>query len=76
MHNTMECRHYKKDGTPTGGTVSCQGKNPGNDRNSKKSYMQVVACMEKLGKSLKKVNKKSKKRHHHEESDSSDSDYS
>ena len=75
-HNTAECRRYKKDGTPTRGTSHRQGKSSGNDRNSKKSYAQVVARMEKLEKSLKKVNRKSKKRRRHEESDDSDSDSS
>jgi hypothetical protein len=75
-HNTAECRRYKKDGTPTRGTVARQGKSSGNDQNSKKSYAQVVARMEKLEKSLKKVNRKSRKRRRHEESDSSDSDSS
>ena len=76
MHNTTECCSYKKDGAPTHGTVSRQRKKSGNDQNSKKSYAQVVAHMEKLEKSLKKANKKSKKHCHHEESDSSDSNYS
>ena len=58
MHNTTECHHYKKDGTPTCETISHQGKISGNDQNSKKSYVQVVAHMEKLEKSLKKVDKK------------------
>ena len=75
-HNTAECRRYKKDGTPTRGTSHHQGKSSGNDRNSKKSYAQVVARMEKLEKSLKKVNRKSKKCCRHEESDDSDSDSS
>ncbi len=75
-HNTTECHHYMKDRTPTHGTVSRQRKSSVNDGNSKKSSAQVVARMEKLERSLKKVNKKSKKRCHHEESDSSDSDYS
>ena len=75
-HNTSECRRYKKDGTPTRGTITRQGKGSGNNQNSKKSYAQVVARMEKLEKSLKKVNKKCKKRCHHKESDSSNSNYS
>ena len=45
-------------------------KNSGNDRNSKKSFAQVLARMEKLEKSLKKASKRGKKRHCHEESDS------
>ena len=60
VHNTAECCHYKKDVTPTHGTVAHQGKSFGNDQNSKKSYVQVVACMEKLEKSLKKTNKENK----------------
>ncbi len=69
MHNTAECRCYKKDGTPTQGTTSHQGKNSGNDQNSKKSFAQVLARMEKLEKSLKKASKRGKKCRCHEESD-------
>ena len=68
-HNTAECHRYKKDGTPTQGTTSHQGKNSGNDRNSKKSFAQVIARMEKLEKSLKKASKRGKKCRRHEESD-------
>ena len=69
-HNTAECHCYKKDGTPMQETTSHQGKNSGSDQNSMKSFAQVLSCIEKLEKSLKKSNKRGKKRRHHEESDS------
>ena len=66
-HNIAVCRSYKKDGTPIQGTTSHQGKKSGNDQNSKKSFTQVLARMEKLEKSLKKASKRGKEKCHHEE---------
>jgi hypothetical protein len=73
--NTVECRRYNKDGTPTLGTFGQAARKSREDSRPKKSYAQVLARMEKLEKSLKKANKKGKKRHRREESDS-DSDSS
>eukprot|EP00804_Cyclotella_cryptica_P006016 CCRYP_000260-RA/>CCRYP_000260-RA protein AED:0.24 eAED:0.58 QI:0/0/0/1/1/1/3/0/279 len=74
-HNTAECRLYNKDGTPMRGTFGQAARKSHKDSCTKKSYAQVLACMEKLEKSLKKANKKGKKRCRREESDS-DSDSS
>ena len=68
--NTVECRRYNKDGTPTQGTSGQAARKSREDSCPKKSYAQVLARMEKLEKSLKKANKKGKKRRRHEESDS------
>eukprot|EP00804_Cyclotella_cryptica_P004303 CCRYP_013492-RA/>CCRYP_013492-RA protein AED:0.43 eAED:0.43 QI:0/-1/0/1/-1/1/1/0/75 len=75
MHNTAECRRYNKDGNPTRGTFGQAARKSREDSRPKKSYAQVLACMEKLETSLKKANKKGKKRRRREESDS-DSDSS
>eukprot|EP00804_Cyclotella_cryptica_P010182 CCRYP_013808-RA/>CCRYP_013808-RA protein AED:0.11 eAED:0.65 QI:0/0/0/1/1/1/2/0/398 len=74
-HNTAECRRYNKDKTPTRGTFGQAARKSREDSRPKKSYVQVLARMEKLEKSLKKANKKGKKRRRREESDS-DSDSS
>eukprot|EP00804_Cyclotella_cryptica_P019027 CCRYP_014452-RA/>CCRYP_014452-RA protein AED:0.34 eAED:0.34 QI:0/-1/0/1/-1/1/1/0/132 len=74
-HNTAECPLYNKDGTPAWGTFGQAAQKSREDSRPKKSYAQVLACMEKLEKSLKKANKKGKKRRRCEESDS-DSDSS
>lgn len=52
-HNTEECHHHKMDGTPIRGTIGQAGRKSGKDRNSKQYYMQVLAHVEKLEKSLK-----------------------
>eukprot|EP00804_Cyclotella_cryptica_P018650 CCRYP_007175-RA/>CCRYP_007175-RA protein AED:0.30 eAED:0.35 QI:0/-1/0/1/-1/1/1/0/169 len=70
MHNTAECRRYNEDGTPKRGTFKEAAQKSQEDSRPKKSYAQVLACMEKLEKSLKKANKKGKKRRRREESDS------
>eukprot|EP00804_Cyclotella_cryptica_P000880 CCRYP_001111-RA/>CCRYP_001111-RA protein AED:0.44 eAED:0.44 QI:0/-1/0/1/-1/1/1/0/75 len=70
MHNTVECRRYNKDGTPTRGTFRQAAQKSCEDSHPKKSYAQVLARMEKLEKSLKKANKIGKKHHRCEESDS------
>ena len=75
MHNTAECRHYNKDGTPTRGTSGQAARKSREDSRPKKSYTQVLARMEKLEKSLKKANKNGKKCRRREESNS-DSDSS
>eukprot|EP00804_Cyclotella_cryptica_P011196 CCRYP_007725-RA/>CCRYP_007725-RA protein AED:0.19 eAED:0.50 QI:0/0/0/1/1/1/2/0/254 len=69
-HNTAECRHYNKDGTPTQGTFGQAARKSREDSCPKKSYTQVLARMEKLEKSLKKANKKGKRRCRCEERDS------
>eukprot|EP00804_Cyclotella_cryptica_P024101 CCRYP_007318-RA/>CCRYP_007318-RA protein AED:0.41 eAED:0.41 QI:0/-1/0/1/-1/1/1/0/96 len=74
-HNTAECRRYNKDGTPTRGTCGQAARESHKDSRPKKSYAHVLACMEKLEKSLEKANKKGKKRRCYEESHS-DSDSS
>ena len=48
MHNTMESCCYKKYGTTTWGTFGQAQRKPDKDRNSKKSYMQVLTRMENL----------------------------
>ena len=69
MHNTMESCCYKKYGTTTWGTFGQAQRKPDKDRNSKKSYMQVLTQMEKLEMTLKKANKKGRKCHCCEEND-------
>eukprot|EP00804_Cyclotella_cryptica_P015762 CCRYP_013405-RA/>CCRYP_013405-RA protein AED:0.14 eAED:0.55 QI:0/0/0/1/1/1/2/0/303 len=75
MHDTVECCRYNKEGIPTRGTFGQAAQKSREDSCPKKSYAQVLACMEKLEKSLKKANKKGKKCRHCKESDS-DSDSS
>eukprot|EP00804_Cyclotella_cryptica_P020965 CCRYP_009287-RA/>CCRYP_009287-RA protein AED:0.81 eAED:1.00 QI:0/0/0/0.5/1/1/2/0/315 len=70
MHNTVECRRYNKDGTPTRGTFGQAAQKSREDSHPKNSYAQVLACMEKLEKSIKKANRKDKKCCCHKESDS------
>eukprot|EP00804_Cyclotella_cryptica_P003738 CCRYP_008910-RA/>CCRYP_008910-RA protein AED:0.41 eAED:0.41 QI:0/-1/0/1/-1/1/1/0/71 len=66
----MECRHYNKNGTPTRGTFGQAAQKSREEFRPKKSYAQVLACMEKLEKSLKKANKKGKKHCRRQESHS------
>ena len=69
-HNTTEWYKYNKDGTPTWGSFRQSVHKPHKDLNHKRPYVQMAACMEKLEKSLKKVNKMSKKWHCYYSSDS------
>ena len=66
----MEYHHNMKDRTPTRGTFDKSGRKSGENWNLKKSYVQVLACMEKLEKYPKKASKRGKKCHHDEGSDS------
>eukprot|EP00804_Cyclotella_cryptica_P028512 CCRYP_014795-RA/>CCRYP_014795-RA protein AED:0.30 eAED:0.30 QI:0/-1/0/1/-1/1/1/0/71 len=66
----MECCRYNKDGTPMRSTLGQAARKSCEDSCPKKSYAQVLACMEKLEKSLKKANKKGKKRCCHDEHNS------
>ncbi len=75
MHNTVECHHYKKDETFTHGAAIRQEKSSRNNQKSKKSYVQVITCMEKL--EVSQENQQKEQEHcHDEESDSSNSDSS
>lgn len=53
MHNIMECHWYKMDNTAMQSLIGQSAQNVYEDKNYKKLYAQMVACIEKVEKSLK-----------------------